>query len=57
MSTVVETSRLRCRDPLPTAILQTLVVKSQVNLVLTRLIAKFDFAQHDIWMLGQHLYY
>ena len=30
------------------AILQTLVVKTQVNLVLTRLIAKFDFAQHDI---------
>ena len=35
-------------DALPTAILQTLVVKTQVNLVLTRLVAKFDFAQHDI---------
>ena len=40
MSTVVEASLCRCRDPLPTAILQTLVVKIQVNLVLTRLIAK-----------------
>ena len=32
---------------LPTAILQTLVVKTQVYLVLTRSIAKFGFAQHD----------
>ena len=52
ISTVVEisqTSFLRCTVY---AILQTLVVKTQVNLVLTRSIAKFDFAQHDICSLG-----